>query len=138
MGLEQFYPSPTHPYRFELHRDFEFSAAHFIPHESAGRCQNVHGHNYKVDLTIVGDTLDECGFLVNFSGLKRHVHDLYDHKLLNDEGFDEGFPPSTELVAQRIHHLVREYLRQSCGERKVVCRQVILRETSGSYIIFRP
>ncbi|MBJ6297901.1 6-carboxytetrahydropterin synthase, partial [Staphylococcus aureus] len=53
--LQQIYPSTTHPYQFELNKDFNFSAAHHIPCEEAGICQNVHGHTYFVNLTIVGD-----------------------------------------------------------------------------------
>ncbi len=60
--LQQIYPSTTHPYQFELNKDFNFSAAHHIQCEKAGICQNVHGHTYFVNLTIVGDKLDDTHF----------------------------------------------------------------------------
>jgi len=82
--LQQIYPSTTHPYQFELNKDFNFSAAHHIPCEEAGICQNVHGHTYFVNLTIVGDKLDDTGFLVNFSHLKKMIHGKFDHQLLNN------------------------------------------------------
>ena len=41
--LQQIYPSVQPPYAFELNKDFNFSSAHYIPHEEAGKCMNVHG-----------------------------------------------------------------------------------------------
>ena len=61
--LQQIYPSVQHPYAFELNKDFNFSAAHYIPSEDAGKCMRTHGHTYFVNLTIAGDTLDHNGFL---------------------------------------------------------------------------
>lgn len=72
--FQQNYPSVQHPYSFELNKDFNFSAAHYIPSEDAGKCMRTHGHTYFVNLTIAGDTLDRNGFLVNFSELKQLVH----------------------------------------------------------------
>ena len=68
--MQQIYPSVTHPYQFELNKDFNFSVAHYIPFEEAGKCIRTHGHTYYVNLTIAGNTLDKCGFLVNFRDLK--------------------------------------------------------------------
>ena len=79
--MQQIYPSVTHPYQFELNKDFNFSAAHYIPCEDAGICIRTHGHTYFVNLTIAGDSLDHNGFLVNFSDLKKLVHDQFDHYL---------------------------------------------------------
>ena len=59
--MQQIYPSVTHPYQFELNKDFNFSAAHYIPFEE-GKCIRTHGHTYYVNLTIAGNTLDKCGF----------------------------------------------------------------------------
>ncbi len=65
--FQQNYPSVNHNYQFELNKDFNFSAAHYIPSEDAGKCMRTHGHTYFVNLTIGGDTVDHNGFLVNFS-----------------------------------------------------------------------
>ena len=100
--IQQVYPTVNHPYTFELNKDFNFSAAHFIPSEDAGKCMRTHGHTYFVNLTIVGDTLDHNGFLINFSELKRLVHDQFDHYLLNDLPQFKDKSPSTEIVAQTI------------------------------------
>ena len=42
--IQQVYPTVNHPYTFELNKDFNFSAAHFIPSEDAGKCMRTHGH----------------------------------------------------------------------------------------------
>lgn len=134
--LQQIYPSVQHPYSFELNKDFNFSSAHYIPFEEAGKCKNVHGHTYFVNLTIAGDELDEMGFLVNFSELKTLIHKRYDHRLLNDfEEFKDN-SPSTEQVAQTIYNIVQEALDKRDNQPK--CVQVFVRETPTSYVVYRP
>lgn len=75
------------------------SAAHFIPRESAGACSRVHGHTYTVNITVAGDELDDSGFLVNFSVLKKLVHGNYDHTLLNDH---EDFLRTTGIRSRQL------------------------------------
>lgn len=140
--LQQFYPQAKHDKMYELNKDFTFAAAHRIPHESAGACARVHGHNYQVNLTIVGNELDETGFLANFGTLKKIVHGRYDHTLLNDHpefaSLDESFMfPTTEVVARQIWEIVQTYLNNE-QPNKPECVQVIVRETDTSYVIFRP
>ncbi|WP_307721805.1 MULTISPECIES: 6-carboxytetrahydropterin synthase [Paenibacillus] len=141
--MQTLYPSPPHSFRYELHKEFHFAAAHYIPAEEAGSCSRVHGHTYYADVTVAGDKLDGCGFLVNFSEVKRLVRDRFDHRLLND---DERFGseaaddpetfPTTEVVARTVWQLVQEELdRRGNGAR---CLQVFLRETPSSYVIYRP
>ncbi|MFS0724539.1 6-pyruvoyl trahydropterin synthase family protein [Paenibacillus sp. 1P07SE] len=138
--IQQIYPSPPHAYRYELHKDLHFAAAHYIPHESAGSCQLVHGHTYFADLTIAGDELDPAGFLVNFSTLKRLVHDRLDHTLLNDHELFGEQPgermPTTEVVARAVCELVQAHLDTLPNRPR--CLQVYLRETPSSYVIYRP
>lgn len=135
--LQQFYPQPpSHPYPFELNKDMHFAAAHFIPDERAGKCAFTHGHTYFVNLTIAGEQLDEMGMLVNFSDLKKIVHDKYDHQLLNDFPEYKKRVPSTEEVSRQIYQLVETHLVTLPNKPK--CLQVIVRETPTSYCIYRP
>ncbi|MCI2840003.1 6-carboxytetrahydropterin synthase QueD [Staphylococcus hominis] len=134
--IQQVYPTVNYPYTFELNKDFNFSAAHFIPSEDAGKCMRTHGHTYFVNLTIVGDTLDHNGFLINFSELKRLVHDQFDHYLLNDLPQFKDKSPSTEIVAQTIFEIVQAHLNEY--DNKPKCVQVYLRETPSSYVVYRP
>lgn len=134
--LHQMYPQVSHHYIYELNKDFNFSAAHAICDKRAGKCERVHGHTYFVNLTIVGDTLDDLGFLVNFSTLKQLVHDQFDHHLLNNLSLFKGKSPSTEVVAETIYGIVASHLETLPHQPQ--CVQVFLRETPSSYVVYRP
>ena len=139
--MHQYYPQAPHPYIYELNKDMNFSAAHFIPAPEAGKCQNVHGHTYVVNVTIAGDELDGSGFLVNFQLLKEIVHGKYDHTILNahrDDFSDEdaNLFPTTEVVARTIWTNIQNHLDAQPNKPK--CVQVIVRETPTSYVIYRP
>lgn len=133
--LQQMYPQVTHGCKFELNKDFQFAAAHFIPHPDAGVCSGMHGHTYFCNVTIVGDVLDYTGFLVNFHTLKKLIHDRYDHQVINDTT-NAPIMPSTEAIAQQIWELVEAHLATLPNRPKIV--QVFLRETPTSYVVFRP
>lgn len=134
--MQQFYPQVPHDYRFELNKDMHFSAAHFIPHEEAGKCQVMHGHTYHINITIGGDVLDPLGFLIDFKQLKDLVHKKYDHSVLNDHPeFHDRFP-TTEQLAEQICLSIQGLLKTK--ENQPVCLQVIVRETPTSYVVYRP
>ena len=63
-----------------------FAAAHFLTRYH-GRCERLHGHNYKVFVTAAGPTLDDGGMLVDFgimkTALRKTISEL-DHTSLND------------------------------------------------------
>lgn len=132
--LQQFYPVAQHSYKYELNKDMNFAAAHFIDHESAGKCQNVHGHTYFANVTIVGNELQANGFLVNFQELKQLVHGEYDHTLMNNNDFNNE-EPSTEVVAKTIYKNIEQALKKYDNDPKVL--QVIVRETPTSYVTYK-
>ena len=82
-----------------------------------GKCENLHGHNYKVYAHVRGEKLDEGGMLLDFTELKgtlRKVCGLLDHKNLNDfEYFDQN--PSAERIATFI---ASEILKEIPGLKK--------------------
>ncbi|WP_456274434.1 6-carboxytetrahydropterin synthase QueD [Bacillus sp. AK031] len=137
--IGQIYPVPQHSYSYELNKDFQFAAAHYIPSESAGKCQKVHGHTYFANVTIGGNSLDESGFLINFATIKKLIHDRFDHTMLNEDPLFAGNPdrfPTTEVMAELICDLIQSHLDMQ--ENNAECLQVFLRETPTSYCIFRP
>ena len=94
----------------------EFSAAHFLSNYQ-GKCENLHGHNYKVRLWVQGENLDEGGMLADFSLLKKalkEVLDPLDHSCLNELVIFKGNPiaddPSSERIARFIFDKVKEKL----------------------------
>jgi 6-pyruvoyltetrahydropterin/6-carboxytetrahydropterin synthase len=139
--IYQLYPQVFHNYRYELNKDMHIAAAHFIPHNQAGKCANIHGHTYVINITVAGDELDETGFLVNFQKLKELIHGKLDHTLMNEhhDWFDtknsNNFP-TTEVVARKIYETVQAYL--DTLPHKPKCLQVFVRETPTSYVVYRP
>lgn len=94
---------------FEIMIRTRFAAAHQL--NLAGRkCENLHGHNWKVEVFVKGDTLDHAGVLYDFGLLKQNVKTIMeelDHKFLNElkELFPEGSPSSERIavyIAQRL------------------------------------
>jgi 6-pyruvoyltetrahydropterin/6-carboxytetrahydropterin synthase len=139
--IQQIYPSIPHDYRYELNKDMQFASAHFVPGNGAGHCNFMHGHTYFLNLTVVGDELDENGFLVDFSLLKKLIHGRLDHSVLNEHPalFGDDHPsryPTTENVARIMCELVQEQLDLKPNKPK--CLQVFLRETPTSYVVYRP
>ena len=71
---------------FEVTIEESFSSGHAL-RNYRGKCENVHGHNYRCQVTLEGEELDSIGLLVDFVELKRAVHavlDRLDHQWLND------------------------------------------------------
>ncbi len=78
---------------FEVSVEETFAAGHALRNYH-GKCENVHGHNYRVRVVIEGEQLDAAGLLVDFVELKRIMRGIIerlDHTFLND------IPPFTEL-----------------------------------------
>ena len=78
---------------FEVSVEKSFAAGHAL-RGYKGKCENVHGHNYKIRVTLHGEQLDSIGLLVDFVDVKRHLQtiiDRLDHQFMND------IPPFTEL-----------------------------------------
>lgn len=67
-------------------RSFRFEAAHQLPWHS-GKCRNLHGHGYRLEVTLSGPLTDQ-GIVIDFAELasivRREVVDVYDHSYLND------------------------------------------------------
>jgi 6-pyruvoyltetrahydropterin/6-carboxytetrahydropterin synthase len=90
---------------FELRVVTRFAAAHRLTMVGA-KCENLHGHNWKIEVYVQGQSTDKGGVLVDFGVIKRHVRELMetlDHKFLNElEYFSEGTPPSSENIARYL------------------------------------
>ena len=89
---------------FELTVKGEFSSAHFL-RDYNGKCRNLHGHTWKVAVTVKGAKLNKIGVMADFVELKAHLHGLMeqlDHKCLNDLVFFKTHNPTTENIARFI------------------------------------
>ncbi len=94
---------------YELKVQTHFAAAHQLK-MVADKCENLHGHNWKIEVYIQGDELNEAGILMDFGEIKHHVADIMavlDHKFLNElEIFPDG-NPSSESIARYIADTLR-------------------------------
>jgi 6-pyruvoyltetrahydropterin/6-carboxytetrahydropterin synthase len=93
----------------EVSIEMEFSSAHAL-RGYRGKCENTHGHNYKVEVHVRGERLNEIGLLVDFRDLKeatKRIVDYLDHKNINDLApFDVELNPSAENLAMFFFHEV--------------------------------
>jgi 6-pyruvoyltetrahydropterin/6-carboxytetrahydropterin synthase len=79
-----------------------FSAAHHLVNYQ-GDCENLHGHNWNVDVTVTAKELDTAGLGIDFKILKRQTKELLgelDHKYLNDLPQFANASPSSEQIAR--------------------------------------
>jgi 6-pyruvoyltetrahydropterin/6-carboxytetrahydropterin synthase len=74
--------------KVRLVHEFRFEAAHALPKVPPGhKCARMHGHSFKVELSVVGDVNPETGWLIDFGvidDLWRPIHARIDHNTLND------------------------------------------------------
>jgi 6-pyruvoyltetrahydropterin/6-carboxytetrahydropterin synthase len=89
-----------------------FSAAHAL--KIGGKCEDLHGHNFKVDVTVEGLKLNPEGILFDFRNLKRwtvEILDELDHKYLNDLPPFSGGCATSENVAYHIYTLIADRMK---------------------------
>jgi 6-pyruvoyltetrahydropterin/6-carboxytetrahydropterin synthase len=90
---------------FEVTVEQTFAAAHALRNYKGG-CENVHGHNFKVQVVLAGDCLDDAGMLVDFIDVKNLMGSVMarlDHQNLNEVApFDEK-NPSAENIAEYFY-----------------------------------
>ncbi len=90
---------------YEVTVEAGFSSGHYLRNYH-GRCENPHGHNYKVRVTLAGKELDSTGLLLDFKQLKlvmRPVIDRIDHQMLNDLDPFTAINPSAENLARYFY-----------------------------------
>ena len=89
---------------YELKVITHFSGAHQLK-EFEGACETLHGHNWKVEVYVSSETIDETGVAIDFRVLKKHVNaviDTLDHKFLNELEPFKNQNPSSENIARYV------------------------------------
>jgi 6-pyruvoyltetrahydropterin/6-carboxytetrahydropterin synthase len=87
---------------FEVTVEDSFAAGHYLRNYK-GKCENPHGHNYKVRVTLAGQELDKAGLLLDFKDLRevmRPVIDRLDHQMINELEPFKALNPSAENLAK--------------------------------------
>ncbi len=87
---------------FEISVEYSFAAGHAL-RGYKGKCENIHGHNYKVQVSVAGDQLNPTGLLMDFVELRAAIKALaerLDHRFLNDLAPFDQLNPSAENLAR--------------------------------------
>ena len=122
---------------YELKIIGRFAAAHQLK-MVAKKCENLHGHNWKIEVCLAGKELNSAGVLMDFGQLKIILSEILqrlDHKFLNDlECFDDRFPPSSENIA----YFIAKELKASINNPLVQVSSVTAWESDNACATYTP
>jgi len=121
---------------FEVSVEETFAAGHAL-RGYRGKCENVHGHNYRVRVAIEGEQLDPAGLLVDFVELKRVLRAIIerlDHTFLNDVPPFDKLNPSAENMARYFHEEMAQGL---AGGNTIRVAEVKIWETDTATATYR-
>jgi 6-pyruvoyltetrahydropterin/6-carboxytetrahydropterin synthase len=97
---------------FELKVITHFAAAHQLTMVGE-KCESLHGHNWKIEVYVGGEQLNEAGVLIDFGIIKGHVREIMtriDHKFLNELPYFENNIPSSEHIAVYVAESLQEMI----------------------------
>lgn len=95
---------------YEIEVFLNFSAAHRL-RKYKGKCENVHGHNWKVDVAVSSEELNEIGIVADFREIKKIVRDVIrelDHTDLNALKYFKKINPTSENLARHIYEQLKK------------------------------
>lgn len=98
---------------FELKVVTDFAAAHQLAMVTQ-KCENLHGHNWKVEVNVAGQELNDAGVLIDFGVIKTHIREIVgglDHRFLNDMSCFDGNPSSERIavyIARRLGEMMSD------------------------------
>lgn len=121
---------------FEVMIERNFSSAHQL-RGYKGKCENLHGHNYRVEIYARGSELNNIGLLIDFGELKEAADEIVrylDHRNINElPPFDAELNPSAENLARYI----LERVGAACGDARVRVYKVRCFETPTSVATYQ-
>jgi len=121
---------------FEISVDYTFAAGHAL-RGYKGKCENVHGHNYKVRVTLAGEELNSIGLLMDFVDLRAAIKGMvekWDHRFLNDLPPFDQLNPSAENMAR----VFCEGIEGDVRKHQLEMRSVTVWETDTTSATYRP
>ena len=94
---------------FKVRVDTSFAAAHHL-RDYGGQCENLHGHNWKVEAVVSKDRLDKAGMAMDFEELKGELKKVLrklDHSYLNRIAYFKKANPTSENIARYIYDVLK-------------------------------
>jgi 6-pyruvoyltetrahydropterin/6-carboxytetrahydropterin synthase len=125
---------------FEVSVEQTFAAGHSLRHYR-GKCENVHGHNYRIRVTVAGEELNSIGLLVDFVELKKHLRAIVeslDHQYINDLEPFRQLNPSAENIAKFFYDELNSHLKGDNAQSPIRISEVKIWETDTSAATYRP
>jgi 6-pyruvoyltetrahydropterin/6-carboxytetrahydropterin synthase len=123
---------------YEVSVEETFAAAHNLRNYK-GKCEDLHGHNYKVRIVLAGPELDHVGLLYDFVHLKQVIRGVIaslDHKYLNELPPFDQINPSAENIARHICDKISSQIRETPNGAGV--GSVTVWETETTAATYRP
>lgn len=113
---------------YRVSKRMEVAAMHFLKLDYDSPCNSVHGHNWIITVTVLGQQLNDNGMVYDFKRIKNLIHDQMDHKALNDIF---SFNPTAENIAKWVADQVDGQL---LAENRVNtwCSKVVVQESEGN------
>jgi 6-pyruvoyltetrahydropterin/6-carboxytetrahydropterin synthase len=123
---------------FQVSVEETFSSGHAL-RGYKGKCENVHGHNYRVQVKLAGPNLDGIGLLVDFTEMKRVLRAIIaglDHQFLNDLDAFKTVNPSAENLAKYFYDNLTNQLTGLPPGAKL--KDVVIWETDTAMARYKP
>ena len=123
---------------YEVSVDETFAAAHNL-RGYKGKCEDLHGHNYKVRIVLAGPELDSVGLLYDFVHLKQVIQGVIrslDHKYLNELSPFDRLNPSAENIARHIYDETAKQLHRTPNGAAIA--SITVWETEITAATYRP
>jgi len=111
-----------------------FSSAHNL-RGYRGRCEKLHGHNWRVEVEIRSDKLNNIGMVCDFKEIKKKLHKILkdlDHVYLNKLPYFKKHNPTSEKIAEFIYYR----LKKSIPSKDLILGKVSVWETDTSCAVF--
>lgn len=111
---------------YELTVNSSFSAAHYL-RNYPGDCKRIHGHNYKVSVSIKAEHLNESGMIMDLMKLQNLLNQCIsamDHHFLNEIEWFEGVNPTSENIAKIIYDFMDKKIPKGVSMASVTIHEI--------------
>jgi len=117
--------------KIELRKTFQFEAAHLLPHlPKSHKCRRLHGHSFKVEVAVAGESDPKLGWLMDYADISAAVKPIWeklDHNYLNEIPGLEN--PTSENIAQWLWTRLKPKLP--------FLTEIVVAETCQSRCVYR-
>ena len=99
--------------KFVLKTLLDFASAHSL-RDYPGDCAKLHGHNWKIEVQVIGEKLNDIGMVIDFKEIKKHTKEVIkelDHTYLNDHPHFKEINPTAENIAVYLFQEIKNRIQ---------------------------